>query len=278
MRTSDHRGERRASPPRQAPARAASDLASFAAGIGNRAFAAIARDITITASQAAQPRVQDFVASLNAQSEATRYAVRGDRLVATPQRGRTPTDFDTRMQHFTRRRGPSVPLRFVRSSEESTMTDNLDSGRVDVDDLLSSGNESFRQSLIHFITERRATPNYRNVVGGTLPQPVFDAAHDAGGTAERDHLRRDLHDDSIGAGTEDAATTTKTYASALGYRVVHRYSFSGPGNQLMSGTVTVVRADGTTVGYDTFRAERQAAPRQRARRPHRARPPAAGHR
>ena len=139
------------------------------------------------------------------------------------------------------------------------MTDNFDSGRVDVDDLLSSNNESFRQSLIHIITERRAPTNYAQAAGGgALPDAVYHAAHGAGHTAERDHLRRDLHDNTIGDPVEDGAAMTKTFTSSRGYRIVHRYRLSQD-NQLMSGTSLSFAP--TTQRSGTTRSAPSARPR-----------------
>ena len=98
-----------------------------------------------------------------------------------------------------------------------------------------------------------------------MPDAVYHAAHGAGHTAERDHLRRDLHDNTIGDPVEDGAAMTKTFTSSRGYRIVHRYRLSQD-NQLMTGNVVVIRADNTEVGYDTFRAERETAHDQSRRR------------
>ena len=241
MRTPDHEGReapgsRGLGPKPLAPA----SLDAFAAGAGNQAFAGmvarsaapppnptLARTITITASPAARPRVPDFINSLNQQSPATLYMLAGDRLSAMPQRGQRATNFDNRMRRFTTARTPT-PLHFVRSTEGPTDVDAWRTGTVDVDDMLASSNESFRQNLIHFITERRATRNYRRRVGGSTLSDTsreFTRAHGAGLTAERDHIRRELHDWSITgpvASPPGAAVLTFTYRSRLGYQVVHQ--------------------------------------------------------
>ncbi|MEO7069892.1 MAG: DUF4157 domain-containing protein [Nostocoides sp.] len=60
---------------------------------------------------------------------------------------------------------------FVRDADPQVFEDAWQSGYVDIDDLLASSALGIQDVLVHFMTERRATPNYVHRMGMTGDQP-----------------------------------------------------------------------------------------------------------
>src|SRR4029079_7388777 len=111
----------------------------------------------------------------------------------------TPSFFETRMIAFIDQ--PAiVPLRLtnrhallgdpVNGYDTPVDVDAWRSGYVDIDDVLASSDQGLQSVLLHFITERAATPNYARRIGGTsFTDPEFRRTHGLGIEAEAQLLQ-----------------------------------------------------------------------------------------
>ncbi len=188
-----------------------------------------------------------------------------------------PTEVPLR---FTNRHGllgswnlnPDGTRTFV--AEGGVFEDAWQSGYVDIDDLLASTDLGIQDVLLHFVTERRATPNYVHRMGipggqpgGLDTRPGFDnefqAAHRRGLLAELALLRDYFSDPGIHAIDLQARRFRSTRGDLIRVRVTEGRTAATVGTQAISFEVVLhdTHAVITAEEYrDLLDRERLAAP------------------
>lgn len=205
-------------------------------------------------------RRQELIDRLNKQSPAIQYRLQGQVLLYTVIDATKLGSFDRRMRDFIDR-SEVVPMRLITSagriSGDSVFVDTLQSGYVDLEDLLASpGDLSFQLNLIHILTERFRVRNYERRIGTNMDRD-FDRAHRAGVRAEAEHLREVIGDPTLRFHYEEnkaSGTVVFAFQSDEGYRVFH--VFRRTDRAVVGGDVFVQLRDGTRLTVDELRARR----------------------
>jgi hypothetical protein len=177
------------------------------------------------------------------------------------------SEFDRRMIAFIDD-GADIPLRLTNRhgllgsfninpdgtrtfvSEGGVFEDAWQSGYVDIDDLLASSDLGLQDVLVHFITERRATPNYARRMGipggqpgGLDTRPGFDqefqAAHLRGLQAELALLRDYFGDPGIRAVDIQARRFRSTRGDIIRVRITEGRTAATRGTQAVSFEVVL---------------------------------------
>ena len=135
-------------------------------------------------------------------------------------------------------------------AEGGVFEDAWQSGYVDIDDLLASSDLGIQDVLVHFITERRATPNYAHRMGipggqpgGLDTRPGFDQefqrAHAAGLRAELALLRDFFGDPGIRAIDLQARVFRSTRGDTIRVRITEGHTAATSGIQAVSFEVVL---------------------------------------
>ncbi len=244
-------------------------------------------------------RVPELVERLNHVSLGLTFTLREDGRVQYLEYTRIlPLDlcseFDRQMVAFIDD-GSDIPLRFTNRhgllgsfnvdpvtgartfvSEGGVFEDAWQSGYVDIDDLLASSDLGIQDVLVHFITERRATPNYAHRMGipggqpgGLDTRPGFDQefhrAHRTGLLAELALLRDFFGDPGIRAVDLQARRFRSTRGDIIRVRITEGHTNATAGVQAVSfevvlhDTHAVITADEYLALLDRERAAAAAA-------------------
>ena len=136
------------------------------------------------------------------------------------------------------------------TAEGGVFEDAWQSGYVDVDDLLASSDLGMQDVLVHFITERRATPNYVHRMGIPGGQPggldtrtgfdqEFQAAHLRGLQAELALLRDFFGDPLIQAVDIRARRFRSSRGDIIRVRITEGRTAATSGTQAVSFEVVL---------------------------------------
>jgi hypothetical protein len=151
-------------------------------------------------------RVQELIDKLNVQSTAIQYKLDGNRLLYEIKDEKALSIFDLQMRSYLDM-DAVVPLRLITGEGRvpkgpSTLGrltfDQLITGYVDMEDLLSTDRLAFQSILVHILAERFSSPNYARRIGGnTFTGQEYKAAHAAGHHAQAFHFQGVFNDPSI---------------------------------------------------------------------------------
>jgi hypothetical protein len=212
-------------------------------------------------------RAGELIDRLNAQSSAIQYTLDVRTLRYNIVDAATLTAFDRMMRDFIDN-AAIVPMRLITSQgrivgpgfSSPVIGDAAESGYVDLDDMLATDDLSFQSILVHFLTERFNIRNYERRIGTAMPE--FNRAHEAGHTAQAQHLRDVLSDPSIVFNYEEPKpngdahivfrSTTRGYRVFLILRHIQR--------AVMNSEIRIFTIDRRWLSVSDFLAERAAAP------------------
>jgi hypothetical protein len=167
-------------------------------------------------------------------------------------------------------RAEIVPMRLISSRGlvrgTPLFVDDLNSGYLDLEDMLACDDLSFQMNIIHILVERFGVRNYDRRIGVTGPGEIGDGeflrAHRAGINAEAEHLRSVIGDPTLRFTHEHPVTRVGdrpffVFRSQEGYRIIH--VFAGDGRSVQGGEVFVRTRDNRRLTIDQLRNERAAA-------------------
>lgn len=212
-------------------------------------------------------RRQHLINRLNTISTAIQYELRGRQIVYKVMSEGSLTVFDRKMRGFIDG-SDVVPMRLITSSGyvrsgtgggyEPLTIDEWVSAYVDLDDLLASDDVSFQTNLVHFLTERFATPNYEKRIGAPKTLTEFYKVHSVAHDAEADVLRDLIGDPALcflGSGPAPDGSWEVEFGNILeGYSVMKE--FSNPGKEVEPSRTYVQTYDGRQMSVEQYRKER----------------------
>jgi hypothetical protein len=238
-------------------------------------------------------RVPELVERLNHVSLGLTFTLREDgRLHFLEYTRILPLDlcseFDKQMIAFIDD-GADIPLRLTNrhgllgswNDQHDTFTatggvfeDAWQSGYVDIDDVLASSDLGMQDVLVHFITERRATPNYVHRMGIPRDRPggldvlegfdqEFQAAHRRGLQAELALLRDYFGDPGIRAVDLQARRFRSSRGDIIRVRITEGHTAATSGTQAVSFEVVLHDTHAVITAEDylaLLERERAAAP------------------
>ena len=156
-------------------------------------------------------RVQELIDRLNQQSAAIQYKLNGNKLLYEVKDEKALSIFDLQMRSYLDM-DAVVPLRLItgegrvpkgrdsfgRDILGRLTFDQLITGYVDMEDLLSTDRLAFQSILIHILAERFSSPNYSKRIGGnTFTGKEYKATHAIGHQAQAFHFQGVFNDPSI---------------------------------------------------------------------------------
>jgi len=186
-------------------------------------------------------------------------------LQCTEQAGKTPSAFEQRIKALIDL--PAVlPLRLTNrhgllGTPATGFHDQVDadawtSGYVDIDDLLASSDLGLESVLLHFLTERSATPNYSHRIGtATFTNPEFQRVHARGIEAEAQLLQDFFSDPTIHIVNDSPSRTVRRVFRNARRDLIRRIITRGTGDQtgVDASSIDVITHDGTHMTADAYR-------------------------
>src|SRR5262249_9077066 len=130
------------------------------------------------------------------------------------------------------------------------------SGYVDIDDLLASSDLGLQSVLLHFLTERSATPNYSHRIGtDTFTEAEFRRTHGLGIEAEARLLQDFFADPTIDIVNDSPSPTVRRVFRNSRRDLIRRVISHGHGAEtgVDASSIDVITHDGRHLTAEEYR-------------------------
>jgi hypothetical protein len=217
-------------------------------------------------------RVPELIRRLNAVSTGLTFSLAGKELKCVLKQGGNLSNFDTQMKGFIDQ-AAVIPMRMTNRHgllgdrehgyHAQVKGDAVQSGYVDIDDVLGSDDLGMQELLLHILRERTEIPNYARRIGSpSLDQKKPEAwmefltAHDKGIESEEQMMRSFFNDPSIQFDPEaSVGANDRAFINTRNDHIVARMREGTGGERgVQSIHVEVLTADGKTLTPDQYKA------------------------